>query len=331
MSLQQVTLLAADLTPGTDIRDNHIACPSGTDTKKRLWVTLNTDGYASGYCHHCSGRWGHNTAPSNSKSVVLNRLKKFTTRLRDEEQAAGPGPELRIPLPKDIMHSNAGVPLEVRALFDRGHLSIPLRVRNHIGYSPTAERVIIPLMDAHTATYPVYVQYRKVLSTDNGPKYYSVKSMKKTDVCALFVGGKQVGVDQTFHKHSLILTEDVMSAIHASRFCPSRTVVMPLMGVTMSTTQLSFILEALPSLQSVILGLDNDNATVIAKTVKLFLQLRRLYTVYNLYLKQDVKEYEADVIRRILSNAHANMHHHHHARNLTKENNDGIDPRTYAS
>lgn len=296
MSLQQLQEVAASMGLDSSLRVNHRDCPAGEDTKSRLWVTVNSNGLVTAYCHHCQGTWSQQATPQESKAVVVARLKKLNASMMNAKQATDQ--EKKIPLPKDMLHTGSAVPLEAKTLYNRSHLDVVTRVANNIGYSPEAGRVIIPLLDAETATYPVYVQYRKILAADNGPKYWSAKSIKKTDICALFKGGTQVGTQRVAEETTLVVTEDVFSAIHSSKHAP--VVAMPLMGVSISDTQLAFILDTMPKLQQVILALDNDNLTVKAKTTKLFHKLRRFFCVDNLYLEEDIKQLKPSEVTALI-------------------------------
>lgn len=40
---------------GASIYLNHVECPAGEDTRKRLWIIRSDKGY-NGYCHHCGGK-----------------------------------------------------------------------------------------------------------------------------------------------------------------------------------------------------------------------------------------------------------------------------------
>lgn len=119
-----------------------------------------------------------------------------------------------------------------------------------INYSPRLGRVILPVYrDGKLVGY----QARKIFESDEGPKYYTRTA---TPDRMVFL------VDSSSNPDSIVLCEDVLSAIRVGRIMPAGAIL----GTEASDYAISLLTEGR---KHGIIYLDYDNKIVISKSIKL--------------------------------------------------------------
>lgn len=213
------------LADNEQVNINHINCPAGRDTKKRLYVRKR-DGSLLFYCHHC----GKGASKHGKKRYIRDRQPTQVTW------------DLRLPydLTRKDMHVVAHA-----WLYKYGITDEELRLYG-IGWSETVGRVILPVYD-QAGTLTAY-QSRRVLPHDHMPKYLTDKN--KGCRFPLFLGTKQTSTT------TVVLTEDILSAIKVGRQCQAAA----LLGVNLTRENRNALLAE--GFTKFVVWLDDDNAAV---------------------------------------------------------------------
>ena len=214
------------LRDGEQTNINHINCPAGRDSKKRLYVRKK-DGSLLFFCHHC-------------QSGAAKHGKKRYIRDRPMVQTAW---DLKLPAdmkPGSTMHVSG------TAWLYRYSITLAERELYNIGWSETVGRVILPVYD-QAGTLTAY-QARRVLPHDHMPKYLTSKN--KGCRFPLFLGTKQTKTD------TVVLTEDILSAIKVGRQCQAAA----LLGVNLTRDNRNALLAE--GFTKFVVWLDDDNPAV---------------------------------------------------------------------
>lgn len=136
---------------GEQVRINHTNCKQGTDTRRRLYIKKISPGTVVAFCHNCGCKGSARTA------VPLIR-SKLVTKVGDNS------------LPKDY---TLELPLYWKAFLYGMRFDDSLIAQNKIGYSPSLERLIIPIYEGET-----YVGWAGRSNTMK-PKWVYPKSVDK--------------------------------------------------------------------------------------------------------------------------------------------------------
>ena len=231
------------LALGEQININHDDCPDGRDTRGRLYVKRKEDGLVA-FCHNCGGsgfiatRFGHYKAKAKAASCGAG-----THRISGGYSGATGAFGDR--LPEDFTGATSEWSPRARAWFFRYGLDEGSAYDYGLGYSEREQRVIIPIYrDGEVLGY----QTRRVEPNDEGPKYLTQAYEKPLFWCSNMV--------ELLSSKPLVITEDVLSAIKVSRFCPS----VALLTATASKSVIDWLVKTNSS--EYIIFLDNDNRTV---------------------------------------------------------------------
>jgi len=212
------------LADNEQVNINHVSCPAGRDSKKRLYVRKR-DGSLLMWCHHC-------------QSGGAKHGKKRYIRDRAPVQMSW---DLR--LPYDFTNEQHVVGHAWLYKYGIEHHEALLY---NIGWSESAGRVILPVYD-QAGTLTAY-QSRRVLPHDTLPKYLTDKD--KGCRFPLFLATKQTKTD------TVVLTEDILSAIKVGRQCQAAA----LLGVNLTRENRNALIAE--GFTKFVVWLDDDNPAV---------------------------------------------------------------------
>ena len=251
--------IGLDLELGEQIHINHEDCPAGQDTKRRLYIKRGDDDgndIIMAYCHNCTKRGTH----SESYSRVLGAKKESKQRINGSSNL----------LPRD--HTGVWDEWDVRGTtwVRNGGIDESRSQRWGLGYSPSSNRVVIPINDQTDGSLMGY-QLRSLSAVDS-PKYLTVKN--KTPF--YWYSGK---VNST-----LVIVEDVLSGIRCEKYCSS----IALLSSGMSDEVYAFIAGS--GHTNFIVYLDNDNRQVKVSQLSMVNRLKLLGNVRIIKSDKDPKE-----------------------------------------
>lgn len=218
--------------PGQQIHINHDDCPAGVDRKRRLYIKRKYDGTILAFCHHC-GLSGYVSVPCVAGSYTPKGLRgDGGSSSRSHDGAYAVTGEGRVGRWRDC---------ERRWVLR--YLDDELVTKYGIKYDSSQERIALPIWYYGKC---VGAQYR---SLKGKPKYITqyAAGFKGTPCC--------LGTDS----ESLVLTEDIISAIMVREVTGFRTVA--LLGTNLNDNGAAALLGA----DNVWVWLDNDNADVKQK------------------------------------------------------------------
>jgi 5S rRNA maturation endonuclease (ribonuclease M5) len=224
---------AADsLVIGEQTRINHDNCKAGVDTRGRLYVKRDQHAVLA-YCHNCGDYGIASRGP---------KIKNIKDLLVENEQLAQVNGRGELVLPPDIVYTRGAMPLGAWGWLEQ-YITWAEVVDNEIGYSPSWDRVILPVYEDGKLVYWQGRALRK-----DTEKYISAKAHPK--VMAWKIGNLPTGGDD-----KLIIVEDYLSAIKVSRYCDA----VALLGTSPDIDCLS---ERLHNYKSVGVLLDPDMAGI---------------------------------------------------------------------
>lgn len=222
-------------SPG-QVHVNHIGCPAGTDTRKRLYIRRSDDGYSIlAHCHNC----GESGYVFEDGFRSLKNIKRTTSNTNSSAAS--------LSLPIDFEADPKGWSTYARAwVYQYGITDTEIK-KYGIGYSANSNRVILPAWDNGEL---VGYQERRVHPKDTGPKYLTHWKVKG-----------YIWKDLTITKDVVVLCEDILSAIKIARHCSS----IALVGTHLNHNHYHHVLP----FKEVKIFFDNDNAEVKLKSLKL--------------------------------------------------------------
>lgn len=227
---------------------NHIDCPAGTDTKRRLYIKRVEDGYIY-FCHHCSKR-GH----------VLKAGLRYLSAKRGLSTTGGAGGSASrgtkaagISYPPDCEYTFTNWPRDARAWVRQYGISREEVKRYGLAYDITSRRVILPI--SHVRGLSV-IQSRKIFSDDDRPKYITRRDPALRDYNPFN------GADSSV----CVLCEDILSAIKIARHADA----YPLLSTNLQEVGLTTIIGR--GYKKIFIWLDDDNryvkrAQVVLKSI----------------------------------------------------------------
>ena len=217
------------LATDQQINIDHVLCPAGLDTKKRLYIRRKSDCILA-YCHNCGG---------HGFVSLGNKVKRLEELLKDNEELVKNGtPEIELPL--DTTCDWDKWPVAAKAWLMRYYVTQSIARRWGIGYSESMHRVILPVFNEDGQL--IFWQGR-ALYPSQSPKYISVKAVDKP----LF---KAHGPRHPHH-NSVVIVEDMLSAIRISE----HTDAIALLGTSADT---SVLRNALAGYKDILIWLDPD-------------------------------------------------------------------------
>lgn len=232
----------APASPG-QVHINHIGCPAGTDTRKRLYIRRTDDGCTIlAHCHNC-GESGF-VFETGIRSLSTIKSIAHGSHSNTSNTSRNPG---TLALPRDFEGDPRGWSIQGRSwVYQYGITDAEIK-KYGIGYSANSGRVILPAWEDGVL---VGYQERRVLPNDTGPKYLTHWKEKG-----------YVWKDLTISKDTVVLCEDILSGIKLARHVSS----VALIGTHLNRNHYAKILEY----KHIKIFLDNDNADVKMKAVKL--------------------------------------------------------------
>ncbi len=241
-SLQASGMSLDSLRVGEQIRINHVDCPAGRDTKARLYIK-RTAHSVQWYCHN-EGDGGcitsgtvdsikYDYANTFLATDLVTKIQPSTMTIA--EQIAPVFWPTDKGFPEDAQRYLAKY-LGVNAL----HIAAEAGIRWSVQYSG----IVYPMRDG--------VQIRRLYPHYTGPKYITLRGMDN----------ELQAVDTRRDDYPLVyvLTEDYLSAVKVSQVPNHRGV--PLYGVHIGLATLNRFVRSISRDATIIVWLDNDNATV---------------------------------------------------------------------
>jgi len=218
-------------------------CKDGKDNDK-LFITRCEDGYTIlAYCHHCGKRGRFDSL----KHSTIQQIKSIAIYGKSCSKISATGrPRIKYKLPKDYERdykkwgSGAYVWLRRYGITDEEIKS------NNIGYSELYGRVILPMFGKKGIDFVVM---RRVNSMDNdSPKYLTFSNVEHP----LYITQSATALGAL--TDTVVLTEDILSAIKVARYVPS----IALLGTSINERTLEYVSRY----NNVIIFMDDDNQQV---------------------------------------------------------------------
>jgi len=262
--------IAKELPVGHTVRSD---CPQcGWDTNTNAAIINHSAKSYSLYCNACS----YNPFEMKGR-MTLQEL----AHLKALNETAANWDTTSVELPSD---TTTDIPLKGRLWLYSNGITESVWRENHISYSPSLERVILPVYDDRGTV--CWYQGRAIY-TEQRPKYLQPKRERE----AILFKAKHNKRDQD----CAVITEDILSAIRVSN---TRN-AYALMGTKITTAQSVY----LSNYAKVIIWLDDDKAgrraaRDIAKSLSLVTEVCIVRTA------QDPKKLSNETILRTLNEVH---------------------------
>lgn len=241
-------------------------CIEACGTDESQLISHNPKGY-SRYCFRCKS---NAFVPAGLRTIEdIKRAREALSELNSK----------KIHLPTDY---TLDVPDRAATWYYKYGISAELARHYKIGYSPSLDRVILPVYQNDEL---VSMQMRAINSWQK-PKYINPKSAMQN---VLFYARDKAGQTCT------VITEDILSAIKIGRVHHATSIL----GTNLSDAKASKLAE---DNLKVYIWLDGDKAGIQgAKQARKQLNLLGVQTI-NIQTEKDPKEYSLEDIRRIIHN-----------------------------
>lgn len=246
----------APANAGQQARVNHLGCPSGTDTRQRLYIKRTDASTIVAFCHNC-GLSGYLGTPK-SKAPTIKELKAKIFNSDAQETTE------EVALPPDTTFVPKNWPINARAWLYKHRFTDDMITNCNIGYSAELDRVIIPVLNPVDFGFTSW-QGRALDGSD--PKYLTVSGTKKHPyIC------------RGMTNNAIIITEDALSAIRVNYATLCETIA--LQGTHLSNDVIHHIIK----FRKAVIWLDNDTAgrsgTLVAhKTLSAFFPVGKITIV----------------------------------------------------
>jgi hypothetical protein len=248
MPWSEVKQIADDfshLSCGQKVRTNHnsVDCAGGSNS---MIVERKDDNSVGIHCFRCGGRGWFGTGAS--VAGLKSRAASYKGGIKAQRG--------KFKLPRDCTKTQADWPAQARVFVRQAGLTDKEVADHEIMYSEEIGRVVIPVgLDRSGADTTVdSFQTRRVLLGDKLPKYLSYTNWPTSFYVPL--AGE-----------TLVLTEDVLSAIRVSRHLPA----LALLGVKLQPHHIKLIHDE--GFKKFIVWLDDDNGLVKQAQLRIQRQL----------------------------------------------------------
>lgn len=223
-------------------------CKDGKDNDK-LFITRCEDGYTIlAYCHHCGKRGRFNTL----KHSTIQQVKAIAAYNKSGSKGSkgfGHGTSYR--LPRDYQQDYTKWGRGAYVWLKRYGITDEEISRNRIGYSGTYGRVILPVFGAKELDFMVM---RRVNSLDtDSPKYLTYSNVEHV----MYIPHMVYTLGRVLPS-TVVLTEDILSAIKVARHLPS----IALLGTIINIRVLEYVAN---NYNNAIIFMDDDNLQVRKK------------------------------------------------------------------
>lgn len=260
--------LVADFPDRGTRRLDHRACPAGTDTRRRLYITRKENGDVVAYCHNC-GLGGIHRGGTSFRPPVLPEVE-------DESKEGS--------LDMSRFENNTYYwPKEMRMWLVNMRISLTTAQKYGITYDPESNRVVIPKVSADGEL----VQYQtRRLVADGSPKYMTRKVKSK------FIHDPiGPGISRT-----CVIVEDMISAIRLSELDID---AVPLFTSTMTDETYLTLVEKYDRL---LVWLDNDSVIVDRHAQDMVKKLNAMGATSGMVMHQtDPKHYSDESLQLAVS------------------------------
>ena len=257
--LEQGITLARLKEVGIEYRLDHVGCGAGVDRKKRLYVRCDGD-IVKAYCHNC----GNGTQFSLDYNSRVREAYRVSSTNSPE-----PVDTTRPPAIEPIVHGNYEAGAYLSQYLGKDWLAL-------------ARLYGIQWCNKHYGiTYPLPCggfQVRSLSKLKHTPKYVTYKKKETTEAIL-----KPVATIVTSFgaADALVITEDYLSAVCVTESLNNKAMGVPLFGAHVSTRSLFKLLKLQRDNVKVVVWLDNDNNTIINKSVDITSALHILMGAAN--------------------------------------------------
>ena len=267
-----------ELETGETVRVNHVSCPAGADTRRRLYITKKPD-VVLAYCHNC----GESSSRyiSSRDRYRDSRGKSFNTTPKSSEYVE----------PLVVKFSDeCNIPVEAEAWRIKSKLSRQQCTDNQIYYVPDSDAIYLPFftMDGFTNGYQLRPLHK------HGAKYINCVKDNNEEL-----GG--IIINPTKSYDTLVIVEDLVSGMHINEAGYDALVNY---GTHVKPTILFRAIQE--KYEHYVVWLDNDNKVVDEKA-------RQMYDILHMYKNKeqsvrlvsegtDPKHHISDNIRRRVDN-----------------------------
>lgn len=258
---QMLNDLPNELNENETINVHH--CKSGKDND-RCYIT-NKGERILFYCHHC----GSKGSIKNSLSAYKRATGKISYKLPPTYH-----------LPPDCEFNPTKWPVDARLWLLRASVSDVLAKDKGMGYSPSLNRVCVPV--TFEGEYRGYVARR---IGEDGPKYLARANNKDK-----FIYSNNINSTGT-----VVIVEDILSSIRISNLGYNSIAIQ---GTNITDSLLDYITD---NYNNYIIYLDNDNRQVKLCQAKLKSQLSMYGKVNLIKAETDPKELNDDELEDIIN------------------------------
>jgi len=111
---------------GEQVRINHVNCPQGMDTRRRLYVKRISPSRVVAFCHNCGCKGSASTAAQMIRAKLIQHVYDSS-------------------LPDDLVHE---IPLHYRAYLYKYRFTDAMIAKYGIMYSPLMDRLVFPVRES---------------------------------------------------------------------------------------------------------------------------------------------------------------------------------------
>ena len=245
-----------EIGPGETIRVNHVDCPAGEDTRRRLYVTrVQADPtLLVGYCHNCG------TGDRNK----TNEYSKY--RNHEVYSSAKELIQQDIKVPKSIVPMSDAPAMAQKFLFER-NLTLDKAAEWGIYYDPNSDRVYLPMYaEADTrGRWGAFDGYQlRAIASHQNPKYLTARRPESKGYTLLH------NAPETYEVKDLnayvAIVEDYISGIHILEAMNKDFHCLVAVNYgTQINTEMLYDLAQLHKDNNLVVWLDNDSPHVIKR------------------------------------------------------------------
>lgn len=266
---------------GTQLRFNHSDCPSGADTKQRLYVKAVDTGWVC-YCHHCGN---HGFLRTTKYRVLTGGLDYPSDGIREYTPKSIPSMYR-----SGLIRKPADFPAaQLLWLYSYGFTDTDI-VRNEIGVADDGSIVIVK-DDLTFENVAYYVRRKYSDDFSKGPKAILYKEKAKRFV---WYNAAPVTAAST---SSVVLVEDPISAMKIRKTGAN---VISLMGTHLTDDHKLFLTHGLFDRIMIMLDPDIAGKKAALKIKKQLQSIAEEVTIFEDPLGFQPKEADSDYIRKAL-------------------------------
>lgn len=214
---EQIVAIGETLGVGQQTNVNHDGCPSGQDTKKRLYVKRTQDGNIIAFCHHCGGKGARKKRGFANALKELQQTGLFGDDAKDVDTSAREVSSKEatkyVPHPDDVDAGLGSAPREIVEWFVKTGVTFKEAALWGCGYSTTMRGYVMPV---NGTTFQV--RLNDAAKAQLGCRYLTYHTgpddLKRGEIACWFPPcGDEVNPDNS---EVVVVVEDCLSAIKLS-------------------------------------------------------------------------------------------------------------------